>query len=257
MSRKRKKGKTVSKNTVNKKSRYIKKVIREVVNKRDFFECAWCGIKLTEKHHIIEFSDGGENVAENLILLCPVCHEEVHKSNSPIDREELILRKSTHLKGDRIAGNMPFDAPTNEVRVGTFAIINHNPLLAFNKEPVLALSKHGDGFVVDCRLFNKKGDLIFWMSKNRFWANSDFAVSLNNKKLQISNNKTPNNYITIEQIKHYFNIEFINYSRGRVVKFGDNGVEIKSEDNKFTPPIFMKIGGEGTLNVNGKGAINV
>lgn len=46
-------------------SRHIPADIDKEVKVRHFFECAWCGEKLTERDHIIEFSQGGEHTSEN------------------------------------------------------------------------------------------------------------------------------------------------------------------------------------------------
>lgn len=233
-----------------KRIRYITSQVKNEMDQRDSFECAWCGVKLTERHHIIEFHAGGENTTENLILLCPTCHSEVHKKDGNIKENELILRKSIHSKGDRITGNLPFDAPTSKIMAGQLAIVNHNHLIAFNTEPVFTVEKHGDAFVISCRFYNNKGDLIFWMSKNRYWSISDFDVSVNKKSLTIFNPETENNYIKIEQIEDYFKVNFKNYYEGAVVEFGDNGIEVSGKG-------FMKFQGEGIFDANGKGFINL
>ena len=55
-------------------SRYIPSGEDKKVKEKHFFECAWCGIRLFDRHHIFEFRHGGPNTADNLILLCPNCH---------------------------------------------------------------------------------------------------------------------------------------------------------------------------------------
>lgn len=45
---------------------------------------------LLELHHIKHHSKGGENSAQNLITLCNVCHDDVHKRN-PAAEELLVL----------------------------------------------------------------------------------------------------------------------------------------------------------------------
>ena len=39
-----------------KKSRYIKAEVIKLVNKASNFKCAWCGIDLTERHHLEPFA---------------------------------------------------------------------------------------------------------------------------------------------------------------------------------------------------------
>lgn len=70
--------------------RTIPDPVRVAVLKRDDFRCVHCGWgrdmlnkddprKMLELHHKQQHKDGGENTVENLITLCNVCHDEVHR----------------------------------------------------------------------------------------------------------------------------------------------------------------------------------
>ena len=70
--------------------RKIPDPVRVNVLTRDHFRCTKCGWsrdmlspddprKMLELHHIHQHKDGGSNTAENLITLCNVCHDEVHR----------------------------------------------------------------------------------------------------------------------------------------------------------------------------------
>ncbi len=82
--------------------RRIPDVVRVKVLDRDSHCCKICSWSyqdvrphdrrhLLELHHIKHHAKGGENIAENLITLCNVCHDDVHKRNpSPEDLLRLI-----------------------------------------------------------------------------------------------------------------------------------------------------------------------
>jgi len=70
--------------------RTIPDPVRVAVLKRDNFRCAHCGWsrdllnkddprKMLELHHKQQHKDGGENTVENLITLCNVCHDDIHR----------------------------------------------------------------------------------------------------------------------------------------------------------------------------------
>jgi hypothetical protein len=74
------------------KKRYISKSIQKLIVKDARERCCICGhiflpeeIKLNiEKdllhhHHLIYISEGGKNIKENLMLVCPTCHYKIHK----------------------------------------------------------------------------------------------------------------------------------------------------------------------------------
>jgi len=69
--------------------RHISNVIARSVLRRDGYACQNCGWsheewnrsdpRHLELHHIKPISQGGESVAENLVTLCNICHDEIHK----------------------------------------------------------------------------------------------------------------------------------------------------------------------------------
>ena len=70
--------------------RIIPYPIRVAVLERDGFKCTCCGWsrdklnrddprKMLELHHKQQHKDGGENTVENLITLCNVCHDAIHR----------------------------------------------------------------------------------------------------------------------------------------------------------------------------------
>ncbi len=72
--------------------RRIPDTIRIQVLERDRFSCTDCGWGESswhkadprnhlELHHLTSHADGGENSAENLVVLCNVCHDQRHRSD--------------------------------------------------------------------------------------------------------------------------------------------------------------------------------
>lgn len=69
--------------------RRIPDPVRGRVLRRDKYRCTKCGWDKTlwnrsdprhlELHHVKEHVKGGKNIEENLITLCNVCHDEIHK----------------------------------------------------------------------------------------------------------------------------------------------------------------------------------
>jgi len=69
--------------------RTIPDPVRRRVLRRDQYQCVQCDWNKTlwdksdprhlEIHHIKEHVKGGENIEENLITLCTVCHDEIHR----------------------------------------------------------------------------------------------------------------------------------------------------------------------------------
>lgn len=84
--------------------RKIPDPVRIQILERDGFTCRHCGWSpenansadryrtLLELHHIEHHAKGGANTPENLITLCNICHDEVHRGNIAADTLTSILK---------------------------------------------------------------------------------------------------------------------------------------------------------------------
>jgi hypothetical protein len=48
--------------------------------------CRICGHALVQLHHLIRRSQGGDDVADNLVPLCLLCHGELHRDDGTTAR---------------------------------------------------------------------------------------------------------------------------------------------------------------------------
>lgn len=178
----------------NSQGRYIPKPVSDEVKNKHFFQCAWCCENLTDRHHIHEYSEGGKHIEDNLILLCPNCHRDVHYDK--IDKEELILRKSTHIKNDRIAGGLRINQEKLKIRAANNLFINTERMVVVNNEDILTARLKNNSVLISTRLYGLKGNLTFWMSNNRYWAPSKLTIKSELNFLEIRD-KTETNVINI------------------------------------------------------------
>ena len=57
----------------------LRRIIWADVSKRDGYKCRHCGDRQGLHHHHLLFrSKGGNDTSRNLLLLCAVCHADVH-----------------------------------------------------------------------------------------------------------------------------------------------------------------------------------
>ena len=57
--------------------------------------CTICAEKCFEIHHIIEQAEGGTDDIENLIVLCPNCHQHRYHRSGEFTRDQLRLYKKS------------------------------------------------------------------------------------------------------------------------------------------------------------------
>lgn len=218
--------------------RYIPEDISKKVRLMHFFECAWCCTRLTERHHITEFSKGGAHTVDNLILLCPNCHTQVHKKE--IKLEELVKRQSTHSRGDRIEGTVNFNLKNANFRIGGSHCRNVPILLMYKKEPIIELKQQNGEFLLSMRFYNKNGDLIFWMSSNRYWTLYNSRITREGDLLMITSNDS--HYLKIWEDAGELNFAGNNYLNGMLVDFNPDYLQLGSSRINTYTVIDCKVG---------------
>lgn len=168
-------------------SRNIPPEISKRLKIRDYFRCIWCGTHLYDRHHIIEFHLGGQHTLENLCLLCPNCHRRVHRGE--IDPLDLLNRYSTQKKGDRLNGMLNLGIEGHPTfYLGTTQIEGFNILLTHRSKHLLKYKLADDGeLLLSYQMFDKLGNLVFWMSDNSFWSTIDYRISNEHGNLRIEN----------------------------------------------------------------------
>lgn len=213
-----------------KKSRYVKKVERVKIDTSSNFKCAWCGINLMERHHIESFSEGGENSAENLILLCPNCH--TLEQQGKISAEELSQRKKK-LSGevDRSSGFLALNKEYifnlgGNTFIDTPNIINHNG------ENLFRIKVENNNLLISLRIYDKKMNLICWMEDNKWWVENEeiFNFSYSLKAFSVQS-KDKGVQICIEIEEDLINVYGSLYLNGYILKFDDEKIEYFNASN--------------------------
>jgi hypothetical protein len=155
------------------RTRHIPLAERKKVEGASAFVCAWCGVALTEYHHIHEFAEGGPSTAENLILLCPTCHSEV--TSGKITSAEIAQRRS-ELAGHvtRGSGNLAVPAGKLTFGMGNVGLLNGERFLVVNDETArVSVRVKGTRLLVSLQYFDADGRLVAWMSDNRWWVETE------------------------------------------------------------------------------------
>lgn len=216
MAAQKKRKHTTTKNTQPNRSRKIPPEVSKKVKERHFFQCAWDGENVIEQHHIKYFHLGGEHTVDNLILLCRNCHKLVH--DGVINKEELIKRKSTHLKDDRAPGGLRFPIKWAMCKIGGFTTHNVKRLIVSGDDEILTFEYDNGLFYLTTQFYDIDGNLIFWMHKNKYWAPSNFKVtSIPNQSLEIVDTQNKNHYLKMEYANDQVEVQARCYLQGKLL----------------------------------------
>ncbi|GMN09738.1 HNH endonuclease signature motif containing protein [Croceitalea sp. MTPC9] len=75
----------------------IAKGVCELCNNKAPFKSVG-GVEFLEVHHVVRLADGGPDVIENAVALCPNCHREMHYGIKQFEKMEVIYGNVGRLK---------------------------------------------------------------------------------------------------------------------------------------------------------------
>ncbi len=211
------------------KSRYIKKEEQSKVDKSSNFKCAWCGVNLMERHHIVQYADGGKNCSDNLILLCPNCHTLVHQGK--IIKQELLERKKK-LSGeiDRSSGYLSIINKCKVIIGGNIFIDTPN-IINYNGENIIRMKVENNNLYISLRLYNKKRNLICWVEDNKWWVENEeiFDFTYTKSTFKVEYDKDISINISIVPETDTIEISGNIYMNGYLLKFDKENIRYFNE----------------------------
>lgn len=96
----------------------IKKKDRDRLLVEARHRCTICSEKCFEIHHIVEQADGGSDEEENLIVLCPNCHQHRYHRCGEFTRDQLRLYKAKLKEANEIERRLLLNLEEVKAKIG-------------------------------------------------------------------------------------------------------------------------------------------
>jgi len=195
---------------------------------------------LTERHHIQEFSEGGDHFPENLILLCPNCHALVHKGE--ISKEELSKRRM-ELSGstNRTSSCLSLDKEYLIIDAGGSRFVDCKNILVLNDIPIISAENRNGFLMITLRLFNERGELICWMMDNMWWVDNEKIWDFEFKKRGLTIFSGKKEILKVEIGKEVVKIRGEFFLLGDLVQLSDNNIFFRNKQNSIRGCVFKDI----------------
>ncbi|OGI93783.1 hypothetical protein A3A03_00845 [Candidatus Nomurabacteria bacterium RIFCSPLOWO2_01_FULL_40_18] len=190
--------------------RYITKKVLVLLKERSKNLCECCGTDIVvDKHHIMEFSRGGPNTLDNLLVLCPSCHRQIPVYLSQSQQKK--LQEASLFARKEITHNVKTNL--NEFIMGSSLYKNVKVILNIDNQNIFTPIQKNDRYYVNIIMLEgfKHQLLVF---ANRVIFGEDFEIITKGKNLkifkggiclyEIFNNEfgTPVINISIESVKY-------------------------------------------------------
>jgi hypothetical protein len=142
----------------------IPEPIRRIVRQEAGFGCCKCGRWVFEYHHIVPRSEKPEDI----MLLCPNCHDEATKDLMLIEEQITHKRNPFNIKQGYAQGTLKANHNVPVIKVGTVELVGEGDFIAIDSEALLSLYINSGRLEVSSKLYDPEGELLAQIERNEW-----------------------------------------------------------------------------------------
>ena len=137
---------------------------------------------------------------------------------------------------------MGFEMSEYVINIGGVTFLRVPTILAYKGESIISIIEKNKQLFLSTRFYNEHGNLIFWMSLNRYWAPANFNVHVGEKELIIINRNDANTNLAIWEEEGRINLMGKNYLGGMLINFNTSFLAIGNTIFQSYPVIDGEVG---------------
>ncbi len=140
------------------------------------FGCCRCGLPIYQYHHIIPYSEDAHFRVEDMMVLCPLCHDMATKGVFTAEYQREIQASPFNVRRGLAGGMLYTKQDYCAVMAGGVLMVGEGPVVVVDGEPLLTLTPGSNGHVkLSMNLRDRSGNLIALIEDNE-WISGDAAV---------------------------------------------------------------------------------
>lgn len=224
-------------------TRYIKEDIRRKLMERSNVMCECCGTDIPiDKHHIIQFSDGGKADLENLICLCQTCHKQLPTLLTLEQQHDLQTWHQTNTSNN-YSLNHHISSSRNTVLLGNNYYQGCSAILSIYDQKIIRTYEKDKNFYLNAMML-KDFDPQLLVLGNRIIYSSD-KIDHSKKGERITLQREGDVILDIEKLGDVISARMhFNYNdNGKSILFDFNSENSKLFNATFTGCTFLSDGG--------------
>jgi hypothetical protein len=136
------------------------------------FGCCECGVPIIQYHHIVEWADDQHFRPEDMMVLCPLHHDQVTKGAMP-EAEQRHLKADPHnIRRGLAKGLLAVKQNYCAANFGSVTVVGEGTFLRINEEDILGFTVLDDNLTISLRLFSEADEPLLEIDKNE-WISGD------------------------------------------------------------------------------------
>ncbi|WP_371598551.1 HNH endonuclease [Streptomyces sp. NBC_00564] len=140
------------------------------------FGCCRCGLPVYQYHHIIPYSQEQHFRVEDMMILCPLCHDMATKGALNDKEQREIQASPFNVRKGLAQGTLHVNQSYCAIVAGGIILVGEGPVIAVSGEPLISIRPGETGeLLLSVTLYSEEGSLIAEIVDNE-WISGDPSV---------------------------------------------------------------------------------
>ena len=192
------------------------------------FGCCFCGLPIIQYHHILPYSVEAHHRTEDMMVVCPTCHDKITKRAVPEFKQRQAKARPFNLKRGKVKGLLEVNQAFCAMAVGPALFVGQGSIITINKQEILGLYLNSENALeLSLRVFDEANNSILNIERNE-WISGDclpWDIKSDWRKLTIRS-KARQVIISIDATSNPISLQGRLWSFPGTIKMGKQGVHI-------------------------------
>jgi hypothetical protein len=153
-------------------SRNVPAAVARQLRQEAGFGCCACGSPILQYHHIIEWADDHHFRAEDMMVLCPLHHDQATKGAMPEAEQRRLKAGPVNIRAGRAKGLLAVRQDYCAASFGPVIVLGEGTFLEIDGENILGFHMGEGNLEVSLRLFSPGDELLLEIDRNE-WISGD------------------------------------------------------------------------------------
>lgn len=134
------------------------------------FGCCKCGTPILQYHHIVTWSSDQHYRPQDMMVLCPLHHDQATKGAMPISEQRQLKASPFNIRNCHAKGLLEVKQDYCAADLGTITVVGEGCFLRILGQEILSLSLSDQNLELSLKLFSPAGELLVDIYKNEWVA---------------------------------------------------------------------------------------
>jgi hypothetical protein len=125
-------------------------------------------LPIIQYHHIVEWKEDQHYRAEDMMVLCPLHHDQATKGALPEARQREFKAQPENIRRGRAKGLLAINQDYCAAELGSVTVVGEGPFLKIRDKELLSFYVGNENLEISARLYGASGELLVEIDRNEW-----------------------------------------------------------------------------------------